>query len=502
MKILLISPEYEDTFWNLKKVLRILGKRAAYPPLGLLTVAGLLPEEWDRKVVDLNCEKLTNEAIKWADFVFISAIVGQKNSTKQIIETIHKIGKPIVAGGPLFTTGWEEFSGKVEHIFIGEAENTFQEFINDVKNNSLKEFYESKSFPEISKAPIPKWELVNFRYYNSMAIQFSRGCPYNCEFCDVVHLNGKNPRLKGVDQLLAELDSLYQAGWHAAIFFVDDNFIGNKGRLKKEYLPALIEWQQKRKYPFTFSTQVSIDLADDPKLMRMLTEAGFATVFIGIETPNTESLMECGKRQNQDRDMVQSVKAIQNMGIEVNGGFIIGFDSDESSIFENQIEFIQKSGIVTSMVGLLNVFPKSRLHERLKQSNRLIDPDDNTSEISSLNFIPVMDSNQLIKGYMDVVSTIYSPSHYYPRIKTFLREFNPRRINTLTLRFYHIRALFASIWVLGMIQTGRHYYWQLLLWTLFRRPGLIPYAIGLPLGLIHFRSLSWVKQYDAYFRAI
>lgn len=502
MKILLISPEYEDTFWNLKKVLKILGKRAAYPPLGLLTVGAMLPDDWEKKLVDLNCEKLNEDNIRWADYIFISAIVGQKNSTKKVIDIAKKIGKPVVGGGPLFTTGWEEFAETVEHIFIGEAEETLKVFIDDLKNNKLKKIYASKEYPDINKTPIPDWNLIKFKYYNSMAIQFSRGCPFNCEFCNVMYLNGRNPRLKSVNQLISELNSLYEIGWHAAVFFVDDNFIGNKARLKNEHLPAIIKWQQERKYPFTFSTQVSIDLADDPKLIKLMTDAGFATVFIGIETPNTESLEECGKYQNKNRDMVESVKKIQNMGIEVNGGFIIGFDSDGSLVFQNQIEFIQKSGIVTSMVGLLNVFPKSRLHERLKQTNRLIEPDNKSSEISALNFIPIMDTGLLLKGYMDVVSTIYSPSYYYTRIKTFLREFNPKKINTLSLKLYHIRALFASIWILGMLQNGRHYYWQLLVWTLFKRPGLIPYAIGLPLGLIHFRTLSWVKQYDAYFRGI
>ena len=207
----------------------------------------MLPEKWERKLIDLNCNQLSNKAIEWADLVFISAIVGQKNSTKQIIKAVHKIGKPIVAGGPLFTTGWEEFADTVDHVFIGEVEDTFKEFIDDVENNSLKHFYKSKDFPLISKAPIPRWELIDFRHYNSMAIQFSRGCPFNCEFCDVVHLNGRNPRLKNIDQLLAELDSLYLAGWRAAIFFVDDNFIGNKRKLKNEYLPEIIKWQQKRK---------------------------------------------------------------------------------------------------------------------------------------------------------------------------------------------------------------------------------------------------------------
>jgi radical SAM superfamily enzyme YgiQ (UPF0313 family) len=500
MKILLIYPEYEDTFWNLKKVLRLLGKRAAYPPLGLLTVSSMMPSDWEKKLIDLNCEKLKEEHILWADYIFISSIVGQKISTKAVMEQAKRYNRPVVAGGPLLTTGWEEFVESADVIFIGETEDTFQAFVEDLKNDQVKQLYKSDGFPDIKNAPIPDWGLVKKKYYNSMAIQLARGCPFNCEFCDVVHLNGRNPRMKGLGQILAELDALYEIGWRAAVFFVDDNFIGNKAKLKKEILPEMIKWQKDRKYPFTFSTQVSIDLSDDRELMQLMTDAGFATVFIGIETPNSESLKECGKHQNFNRDLVASVKRMQNMGLEVNGGFIIGFDSDEDSIFENQIEFIQKSGIVTSMVGLLNVFPKSRLHERLKQADRLIEKNCDSNEISALNFVPIMEANTLIEGYMNVITTIYSPNHYYERIRTFLREFNPRKINTLSLHFYHIRALFASIWILGMLQKGRHYYWKLFFWTLFKRPGLVPYAIGMPLGLIHFRTMSWVKQYDGYFR--
>ena len=501
MKILLVHPEHEEnTFWNVKKVLKILGKRVAYPPLGLLTVAAILPRKWEKKLIDLCCEKLEEKHVMWADLVLIGAMVGQKKSVNEIVDIVKRIGKPIIAGGPLFNSSWKEFT-LIDTFVLGEAENNLPNLLEDLKNNTLKKTYSNEKFPDLKKTPIPEWNLINPSNYNSMCLQLSRGCPHNCEFCEVEILNGKLPRIKTKDQILAELESLYEIGWRAGVFIVDDNFIGNKGKIKKEYLPAIVEWQKKKRYPFILSTQVSINLSDDSNLMKLMIEAGFATVFVGIETPDSESLIECSKNQNKNRDMVESVKKIQNMGMEVNAGFILGFDSDKPSIFQQQIEFIQKSGIVTAMVGLLNVPPKTRLHQRLKEANRLLEKTSSTSSrIDELNYIPIMDSGDLIDGYYRVISTIYSPQFYYERIRTFLKEFRPKKLRTSRIRFYHIRGLLASLWFLGIKESGRHHYWGLILWSLFKKPDLLPYAVGLPLGLIHFRKLAWIKQYNSYFR--
>jgi radical SAM superfamily enzyme YgiQ (UPF0313 family) len=499
MKILLVYPEYEDTFWNPKRVFKVLGKKASYPPLGLLTIAAMIPHDWEKKLVDMNCTTLKDEHILWADYVFISAIVGQKESTKKVISRVQKLGRPIVAGGSLFTIGWEEFSS-VETIFIGEAEETFQDFIKDMKEGSIQPIYACKKYPAVDFSPVPDWDVANLRYYNSVCIQLSRGCPYNCEFCDVIVLNGRDPRLKTPVQLIAELDSLNERGWKGGVFFVDDNFIGNKARLKKEYLPLIVKWQKKNKYPFILSTQVSINLADDERLMDMMIQAGFSTVFVGIETPDDHGLEECGKHHNMNRDLLESVKKIQHKGFEVNAGFIIGFDSDKPTIFQSQIDFIQKSGIIAAMVGLLNVSPKTRLYKRLKEAGRLVDTSSATFELNELNFVPKMDAKELVEGYRRVLKTIYSPRFYYKRVKTFLREYKPRKVKPPRVGFYHVRGLFSSFLFMGILDSGRFYYWSLILWSLFRRPGLIPYAIGLPLGLMHFRTLAWTKQYNSYFR--
>ena len=490
MKILLVYPDYGETFWSFKKVLKILGKKASFPPLGLLTVGAMLPDDWEKRLVDMNTDILKDEHIKWADYVFISAMIVQKEAVRRVINKVKKLGKPIVGGGPLFTTGWEEFTD-VDHIFLGEAEGIFSEFVEDLKNGTLKKIYSSDRFPDIKETAIPDWNSINVKNYNSMCIQLSRGCPFNCEFCDVVQLNGRVPRTKSKEQLIAELEALYRRGWRAGVFFVDDNFIGNKAVLKKEYLPAIIEWQKNKKYPFTFNTQVSINLADDKELMKLMAVAGFTAVFIGIETPDASGLEECGKFQNKNRNMIESVKIIQNTGMEVQGGFIVGFDSDKVSIFQRQIEFIQKSGIVTAMVGLLIALPKTRLYQRLKETNRLTKrtTGDNT-KTGVLNFIPKMDKNILLNGHEKILSTIYTPKAYYERIKTFLREYKPVKRKAKKIRIYHIRALIGSIWLLGIKQKGRHYFWKLILWSLFRRPSLFPYAIGFSLAGIHFRAIS------------
>ncbi len=490
MKILLVYPEYEETFWSFKRILRILGKKAAFPPLGLLTIAAMLPDDFDKKLVDMNIEMLKDEHIKWADYVFISAMIVQKESSRRVINKVKKLKKPIVVGGPLFTTGWEEFTD-ADHLFLGEAEEIFPGFVEDLKKGKLKKMYSSSKFPDIKNTVIPDWSLINVKNYNSLCIQLSRGCPFNCEFCDVVLLNGRIPRTKSKKQLISEFEALYNRGWRAGVFFVDDNFIGKKSTLKKEFLPAIIEWQESKKYPFSFNTQTSINLADDKEIMNLMVEAGFTSVFVGIETPDSDSLHECGKVQNENRNLIDSVKIIQNSGMEVQAGFIVGFDNDKESIFQRQIDFIQKSGIVTAMVSVLNALPKTKLYQRLKETKRLIKSStgDNT-KFSSLNFIPKMDKKVLMDGFKKISSTIYSPKAYYGRIKTFLKEYRPIRKKLPKIKMYHIRALIGSIWLLGIRQKGRRYFWNLILWSLFRHPSLFPHAIGFSLAGIHFRSIS------------
>ncbi len=489
MKILLVYPQYPDTFWSFKHALKFVSKKAAFPPLGLLTVAAMLPVDWEKKLVDTNATRLTDGDIRWADYVFISAMVVQQNSVREVIARCKKLDAKVVAGGPLFTTGYEDFDG-IDHFVLGEAELTLPQFVNDLEAGHARHLYTSSERPDITRTPIPLWSLINMKNYSSMNIQYSRGCPFDCEFCDIVILNGHKPRTKDKGQLLAELEALYQHGWRGGVFVVDDNFIGNKKKLKAEVLPALIEWRKGKKHPFTLSTEVSINLADDEELIKLMVKAGFNTVFIGIETPNEESLVECAKSQNQNRDLVASVKKIQNNGLEVQGGFIVGFDSDPLSIFKNQISFIQKSGIVTAMVGLLNAPPGTRLYQRLKQENRLTKAFTGNNTDCSINFIPRIKYEVLINGYKHILDTIYSPRPYYDRIKTFLREYKPQGKIAGRFQLQHIKALIKSVWFLGIREKGRRYYWKLFLSTLLKQPRKFPLSISLSVYGYHFRKVA------------
>ena len=492
MKILLVYPPYPDTFWSFRNALRMASKKANFPPLGLLTVAAMLPDEWQKKLVDMNVTTLTDEDLKWADYMFISAMVIQSNSAKEVITRCNKLGTKIVAGGPLFTTRYEEFDG-VDHFVLDEAEITLPPFLEDLDRGCAKHIYTSTERPDLRKTPIPLWPLIDMKKYSSMDIQYSRGCPFNCEFCDIIILNGHKPRTKDKDQLLAEFDVLYNHGWRGGVFIVDDNFIGNKRKLKTEILPAIIKWMEERKYPFVLSMEASINLADDEELMRLMVKAGFNTVFIGIETPNEESLVECNKIQNKNRDLVASVKKIQNYGLEVQGGFIVGFDSDPLSIFKNQINFIQNSGIVTAMVGLLQAPRGTRLFQRLKEENRLLRGSSGDNTDFSLNFIPKMNYETLISGYKHILNTIYSPKQYYERIKTLLKEYKPRGIAKGRIRLYHVKAFTKSIWFLGIREKGRRYYWKLLILTLLKWPRSFTLSVTLAIYGFHFRKI--VEKY-------
>ena len=491
MKVLLVYPRYPDTFWSFKHALGFISKKAAYPPLGLLTVAAMLPHEWPKRVVDMNVKALKDEDIRWADYVFISAMSIQKESVEDVIRRCNRLNVKVVAGGPLFTTGHDQFKG-VDHFVLGEAEAILPAFLKDLEMGNARPTYTSSEWSDIVKSPIPRWELVDMKHYALMSVQYSRGCPYDCEFCDIVVLNGHRPRTKDKDQLLAELDAIYRQGWRGGIFVVDDNFIGNKRKVRAEILPALKGWMEERGHPFTFSTQVSINLASDEELMRLMVEVGFNTVFIGIETPNDDSLMECGKQHNRNLDLLASVKKIQNYGMQVYGGFIVGFDNDPPSIFEKQISFIQKSGIVAAMVGLLNAPRGTKLYQRLKKENRLVE--EISGDITSTNFIPKMKAETLLNGYHQVISTIYSPKQYYERIKAFLREYRPRQ-KRVRFPSYTLPALIKLVWTLGIRQPGRRYFWKLLFSTMFRHPYFLGVSMVLAGYGFHFR-----KMVDAYNR--
>jgi radical SAM superfamily enzyme YgiQ (UPF0313 family) len=446
----------------------------------------MLPSEWEKRLVDLNVTNLTDEDMAWADYVFLSAMVVQRESARSVIHRCQMAGVKVVAGGPLFTMEHEQFPD-VDHFVLNEAEETLQPFVRDLLQGRARRVYSSDQFPDIHQTPVPLWRLANLKHYDTIGIQFSRGCPFNCDFCNVTTLLGHRPRTKTAAQIIAELDSLYALGWRKSIFFVDDNFIGNKKQIKSEVLPALIEWR-KDKTGMSFSTEVSINLVDDPELLRLMVQAGFETVFVGIETPNEDSLAECSKNQNKGRDLVESVKQLQRAGLQVQGGFIVGFDNDSLSIFQQQIDFIQKSGIVTAMVGLLQAPLGTRLYERMQKEGRLVNEFSGDNADGSTNIIPRMGIELLREGYCEILNQIYAPKLYYERVRTFLREYQPPRIR-IQLEPQYILALWRSIYQLGIRGVERIQYWRLFFWTLFRRPRLFPLAITFSIYGFHFRQV-------------
>jgi radical SAM superfamily enzyme YgiQ (UPF0313 family) len=489
MNILLVYPKYPDTFWSFKHALKFVSKKASFPPLGLLTVAALLPKDWYKRIIDMNTNKLMDDDILWADFIFISAMSIQSDSANDVIQRCKMLNAKIVAGGPLFTSSPEKYRN-IDHLILNEAEITLPQFLSDLNKGMAKQKYTSEDWANITVTPLPLWELISINNYTSMNVQYSRGCPFDCDFCDITVLYGRKPRTKNKEQVIAELDALYFTGWRGPVFFVDDNFIGNKAKLKKEILPAIAEWNKKRKNPFYFNTEASINLADDDKLMQLMAKAGFEAVFIGIETPNEKSLIECNKTQNRNRDLISSVKKIQESGLEVQGGFIVGFDNDPPAIFDKLTNFIQESGIVTAMVGLLNAPQGTKLQKRLLTEGRLLKDFTGNNTDFSINFIPHMDSEVLLNGYKKILNTIYSPKYYYERVMRFMKDFEPKKKKVFHLNPNYILALFKSMLKLGVIGEERIYYWKLFFWSLFRKPQLFSLAILFTIYGFHFRKIS------------
>jgi radical SAM superfamily enzyme YgiQ (UPF0313 family) len=486
MNILLVYPKYPDTYWSFKHALKFISKKASNIPLGLITISSLLPDDWNKKLTDLNVSKLNDKDIKWADYVFISAMSVQKASVMHIIERCLMLKTKMVAGGPLFTEEYEQFP-EVDYLVLNEAEITLPLFIEDINNGEPKKIYKSDKFANITESPLPDYSLLKSDKYATEGIQYSRGCPFDCEFCDITALFGHRVRTKTSAQIINELDQLLKIGWKGSVFFVDDNFIGHKKKLKNELLPAVLNWMKFHNYPFQFITEASINLADDRELMELMVKAGFDRVFIGIETPEENCLIECNKMHNHNRDLIECVNIIQSYGLEVSAGFIVGFDNDPPNIFQRQIDFIQRSGIITAMVGLLNAPRLSKLYRRLDSEGRIIDKFTGDNTDYSMNFIPAMDKNELLKGYQKIIKNIYSCKAYYDRVLIFLKQYNPPFVRPLSLNRF--MALVKSVIYIGVLTRDRIYFWRIIFWSIFNKPKSFPLAVTYSIYGYHFRRV-------------
>ncbi len=467
MKILLVYPEMPDTFYALKHFTKVIGKKAAFPPLGLLTVASMLPEVWERKLIDLNVTSLKDEDIRWADYVFISAMNVQEESVRAIIKQCNTNKAKVVAGGPLFTHEHERFEG-VDHFVLNEAEITLYPFLEDLAAGTAKPVYQSKDFADVSKTPVPQFDLVDIGKYVYSIIQYSRGCPYLCDFCDVTALFGRKPRTKSAEQIIAELDKIRLTKDVQLVLFADDNLIGNKRVLKAELLPALIEWRKKYQPAFYFATQLTVNLADDEELMQLLLDAGFRHVFIGIETPDEASLKVSHKNQNLKRNMLETIHAIHEAGFIISGGFIVGFDTDTEQSFELQSRFIHLTGIPLPIVNVLKAPPGTELFDRMKKEGRLVRHF--AFSEGETNIRPVMGIKPLYDGFLDVIGKVYKPEYSLERLKSFFRHHRFPKSNVrirMPFRPDNIRIGLRFLILLCILDSDRFYYWKLLGWTFF-----------------------------------
>ncbi|MDT5294715.1 MAG: hypothetical protein QOJ76_1595 [Acidobacteriota bacterium] len=488
MKVLLVYPEFPETYWSFRHALKFEGRRSAFPPLGLLTVSSMLPESWERRLVDMNVRALKESDIEWADVVFASAMIVQKESLEHVVSLCKARGKRIAVGGPYVSTSAESLPG-ADHIFVGEAEKTLPEFVRDLERGEPKQFYKAEERPALTATPVPDFKLVEMNRYSAMSVQYSRGCPFNCEFCDIIEIYGRVPRTKTNEQMLAELDALRATGWRGLVFIVDDNFIGNKRNVKR-LMPELIAWSEAHGRPFSFITEASVNLAEDDSLLDMMRQANFRRVFLGIETPVEESLKEAQKGQNTRRDLLESVRKIQSYGMEVMAGFIVGFDTDPEDIFDRQINFIRESAIPLAMVGLLTALPDTQLWRRLKREGRLLQESSGDNTEASLNFVPRMDKTRLVEGYKQILRTIYSPAEYYQRALDSLSYVTqgpePRTSNPLS----DAASLIRIVLTLGVRDGGRTEFWRYMKRAIRSHRRHFPHAVTLAAMGYHFRKLT------------
>jgi radical SAM superfamily enzyme YgiQ (UPF0313 family) len=491
MKALLVYPAHiPQTYWSFSGALPYIERRAALPPLSLVTLAAMLPEHWDLRLIDMNVAPLRDTDLLWADVVLTSTMVVQAPSLADVVARCNRLGVPLAAGGPYPSVSPERLTG-VDHVFIGEAEGAIATFAEDLERGRGKPVYRAEGFPDVDDSPVPRFDLLDIEAYASMAVQHSRGCPFSCEFCDIWKLYGRRHRVKSPERMAAELDALYAAGWRGSVFFVDDNFIGNR-RLAKRSLAALERWQHEHGFPFQFFTEASVNLGDDDELMRRMRDAGFNFVFLGIETPSVESLIGANKPVNAKLDLLESVGRIQAHGIEVSSGFIVGFDEDTEDIFDRQIEFIREAGIPIAMVGILNAIEGTDLYERLRREGRLLgESHGNNTHGFEANFVTRMPARRLAEGYKRVMHTLYDPTldNYFDRCRRLLDRLgpNPRFARPVIAR--EVRALFRSLRTILSKRYGRQYL-RFLLWCARCHPSRFAEAVRLGIQGFHFEAIT------------
>ena len=497
-KALFVYPEFPPSYWGYKYALDFVGKKSAMPPLGLLTIAGMFPKDYELKVVDMNVNPLLDADLEWADAVFTSTMIVQKDSFYEVVRRCNAANIPIIAGGPHPTSYYdnikEEVDGTVDHFLFGEVEDIFEDFLTDFQSGAAKEIYRETKKPDVTKTPPPRYDLIDLKAYGSMALQFSRGCPFDCEFCDITKLFGRVPRTKTNEQMLTEFDMLHRLGWNGSLFVVDDNFIGNK-RDAMRLLPQVAKWQEERQFPFSLYTEASVNLVEIPDMLDAMSDAGFNMVFLGIESPNDEALEKTVKKQNTSKEenagnyLLQAIRKIQGSGMEVTGGFIIGLDGDTE--FDSHIRFIQEAGIPMAMAGLLTALKGTNLYQRLEKEGRLLNESTGNNTDVMLNFEPEIPRERLISEYRRVVSTLYDPtlSNYFERCLVMLENLKPTDHTVRKIGRTEVMALLKSIKRQLFSRQGPAYV-RFLAKVLRHHLPLLPEAMRLAIMGYHFEKIT------------
>ncbi|NJO41511.1 MAG: B12-binding domain-containing radical SAM protein [Cyanobacteria bacterium RU_5_0] len=491
MRVLLLYPQFPKTFWSFEKILELVDRKVLLPPLGLVTVAAILPQEWEFKLVDHNVREVTEAEWEWAELVILSAMIVQKQDLLEQIREAKRRGKKVAVGGPFPTSVPDgSLAAGADYLILDEGEITLPMFVEAVQHGEEQGIFRAANGekPDVTITPIPRFDLLELEAYDSMSVQFSRGCPFQCEFCDIIVLYGRKPRTKTPQQLLAELDRLYELGWRRAIFMVDDNFIGNKRNVKL-LLKELKIWMVEHQYPFTFNTEASVDLAQDSELMELMVECSFNGVFLGIETPDAESLELTKKFQNTRSSLADAVVAINQAGLRVMAGFIIGFDGEKSGAGDRIIEFVEKTAIPTALFGVLQALPNTGLWHRLEKEGRLLnDRKVDGNQVTLMNFIPTRPVEEIAREYIHAFRTLYEPNRFIDRVyRHFIHMPPPRSQAVATLpSLVEMRAIAIILWRQGFKRNTRWKFWHHLFSILRQNPGVWDHYLTVCAHAEHF----------------
>jgi radical SAM superfamily enzyme YgiQ (UPF0313 family) len=482
MNALLVHPLTPKTYWGFHYSMGIVGKSASMPPLGLVTLAAQLPRLWSLRLVDLNVEPLSDDDLRWADVVLLTGMLIHSPSMHEVIARARRAGVRTVVGGPAASTSPDEFPD-ADHLFEGEAEERLHTLVETLERGTGPRHLipEGGARPQLTAVPTPRWDLLRRDRYVSMSLQYSRGCPFNCEFCDIIELFGRQPRTKPTTQVIRELEALRDSGWRGSVFFVDDNFIANR-KAVAEVLPEIEAWQVRNGRPFEFYTEASVDLATQPKLLEAMGRAGFTTVFLGIESPSADALKETHKLQNLRMSLTESVERVTRAGMEVYAGFIVGFDADGPEIFETQRSFIDSLPVAAAMVGILTALPRTQLWRRLEREGRLRGTS-NGDQFGRPNFVPVLDDLTLLEGYRRLLSSIYTPDAYYKRCAQIVDQIGERPHSQL--RPGALAMALRIVLQIGVLSPRRRHFWRLVGRAL-KRPHTLARAVGLAVQGEHF----------------